>query len=207
MTTSLPTSPAPLSPEQFTELEKAKLRAKKVRRAAAVAVSDGYVTAFFAVGALLSGLCSIDALLLGLAMAAIAANSFQSARLLKRFDLRAPKRLAMGQLALFIAITIYALYNWYMLSSGRNNSLNDAIHQVIGDPGQLNSDPAIAEAVNHIKLLVVWIPAMLYGGLIFGTLVGQGLTGLYYITRRHIVEEYIETTPPWILEMQRRGLA
>ena len=198
--TTLPSqpAPAPLSPEQLIELEKAKLRAKKIRRAAGVALTDGFITGFFAATALLCGFSDLSAPLLGLAMGFSAYYSFRCAARLKQFDLSAPRRLAWNQVFLFTAITLYALYNW------RFGTLVQEAQQHIGDPAQLRDMPEVAE---RIQLIVKWIPTMLYGGLIVGTFLGQGFAALYYFTRQGLLRTYIESTPPWILELQRRGLA
>ena len=47
----------------------------------------------------------------------------------------------------------------------------------------------------------------IYGGLIAGTLVFQGLNSFYYFTRRKHLEAYLIETPEWVVELQRRGVA
>ncbi|MCL2641218.1 MAG: hypothetical protein FWD53_10265 [Phycisphaerales bacterium] len=194
-------SPSPFSAEQLLELEKAKLRAKKVRRAANIASIDGGITAFFAFFAMLSFCMGIDAVLLGLVLAWVAFSSFRGAARLKKLDPAAPALLACNQGVLFAAITVYAIYNWC-----RAGSLAAMLGQVIGDPSLLAGLPELAVFTEQVQQIVQWVPPLLYGGLILGSFFAQGLTALYYFTRRSVLRAYLESTPGWVLDLQCRGL-
>jgi len=44
---------------------------------------------------------------------------------------------------------------------------------------------------------------LIYGGLILGTLLFQGLNAWYYFTRGKHVQTYLDATPSWIIDLQR----
>jgi hypothetical protein len=47
------------------------------------------------------------------------------------------------------------------------------------------------------------ISLALYGGVIGGTVLVQGLTAAYYFSRTHIIEEFLEVTPKWVVDFRR----
>src|SRR4051812_47116326 len=89
----------PLTPEQLRALVDLSKRARKVRRAAAVARFGGWTGALFAVvtlaGAMLS--YSAPAVFVGVGLGVVAFGEFYGARLMAGLDQRGPKRLAMNQ--------------------------------------------------------------------------------------------------------------
>ena len=56
-----------------------------------------------------------------------------------------------------------------------------------------------------MKDLARMIAFGVYGTLIAVAIFAQGGTALYYFTREKHLRQYIQTTPPWIIEMQRAG--
>ena len=61
--------------------------------------------------------------------------------------------------------------------------------------------------LGSVEQLYEMISLGIYGGLIAGTLIFQGLNSLYYFTRRKHVEAYLRETPQWVVELQRHGVA
>ena len=49
--------------------------------------------------------------------------------------------------------------------------------------------------------ITIWV----YVGLILGSILFQGLTAVYYSSRTKILEDYLATTPQWIIDYQRGG--
>jgi hypothetical protein len=45
----------------------------------------------------------------------------------------------------------------------------------------------------------------LYGLVLVGSVLMQGLTALYYFTRARHMRAYLRDTPPWVVELQRRS--
>ncbi|HUO08261.1 MAG TPA: hypothetical protein VM008_08185 [Phycisphaerae bacterium] len=189
-----PAGASPLSPDQLIEYQSALQRGKKVRRAITVAATDAWLTAIFAGLTLLCSIFSLTGLILGIALAFIAFNSFRGLRGLKRFDLSAPKLLALNQLTLIAILTLYALYSIW---AGRN-----------GDPELARAvagNAAVEGSLGNLNQLLWYITLAVYGTLIFATLVAQGGAALYYITRRKHLEAYLSQTPPWIIALQKAG--
>ena len=182
-----------LSPDELAELANAQQRARKIHRAAKVARFDGTILAFFALMAVFSFCLGWEGPVLGVALGAVAFNSFRCASRLERFDIAAPSLLAMNQLYLAAAIILYALY---ALHSGLTGT-SQLTKSLIGDLDALGADPSLK------WLLEGGIYWLLYGGLIVGTILAQGLMGLYYATRRRAVVEYLEQTPQWVIDMQK----
>ncbi len=194
-------TPQSLSPEQLGEIARAKQRGVKLQRAVRVATTDAWITTIFAVGAILTSCGGIDQLAIGIALAFVAFNSFRGAAGLKRFDRTAPGRLAFNQVFLASAIILYAAYELWAISTGRSALLQalagNASYGGLGDMGQ---------SVDSIRDLIVWALKLTYILLMLGTIVGQGLTALYYRSRRRILEDYLAQTPQWVVDLQKAQL-
>jgi hypothetical protein len=187
-----PTTMSPLSPAQIVEYQASLLRSKKIRRAIVVALTDAWLSAIFAGLTILSGIFSLTALLLGVALAFVAFNSFRGARGLKRFDITAPKLLALNQLLLIGILTLYALYSIW---SARNGD-SEVAHLI-------SSNPSLTDSLGDLKQMIWYLTLAVYGGLIIATLLAQGGAALYYITRKKHLVTYIDQTPPWIISLQK----
>ncbi len=182
----------PLSPEHLRELELARKRFRKVRRAAGVASFNGWTVGVFAGFSLLGGLFSLTSLLIGAALAVVAWNELAGAKLLRRLDQRAPRRLAFGQLGLCGALCVYALWSLYSLHAGPS-----PYAAALGVGGQATA------IVGSIEQLEQTITYAVYGGMIVGSIIFQGGTAWYYLTRAKYIHTCATETPPWILELER----
>jgi hypothetical protein len=188
------TPPAPvLTPEQTRAIELGRQRAQKIRRAATVSKIDGGIMAFFAAGALASICLGWEGFILGIALTIVSVNSFRGAARLTRMDLTAPAFLAINQFFLAASIIIYALY---CLHAGLT-SKPDEVQQLLR---QLSSDPQTNDELNR---LYYWV---LYGLLIIGTVVAQGLAALYYGSRAKYLKAYLRDTPQWVVDLQKAQL-
>jgi hypothetical protein len=192
-----PPTPAGLSPEHIAEVARAKTRSKKIQSAIRVATIDAWITAFFAVGAILTSCGGIDQILIGVALAVVAFNSFRGVRGLKRLDTAAPARLALNQILLASAIILYAAYQLWAVSTG-HSALGEAVKSQLSAPG-IDLDDIIR--------LVTWILKLTYVLLIVGTIIFQGLAALYYKSRRKVLDDYISQTPQWVIDLQRAQAA
>ena len=188
-------TPSPmLTPEQMREIQLARDRAKKVLRAATVAKIDGGITAFFAVGALASFFMGVEGFILGLALAFVAFSSFKGAKRLAQFDPAAPQSLALNQVLLAASIILYAAYSLHKGLSGQSD-----LAKQLGSLGESSVDSTIGN-IEGLYRLIYWV---LYGGLILGTIVAQGLAALYYATRAKYLRAYLDETPQWVIDLQR----
>ncbi|MGN6369647.1 MAG: hypothetical protein ACTHN5_15415 [Phycisphaerae bacterium] len=187
----VPAAASPLTPEQVLQFQHAQTRGKKVRRAVAVAMTDGYFTAIGAATTILFGLFDPSALVLGVALAVLSVNAFRGARRLKRFDLSAPRLLAINQLLLAAVLVLYCFYAFWAFSRGNSDLAKEL------------SDPQLANLGVDMKSLTWNIMLALYGGLAFSSIVAQGLTALYYFTRKRVLADYLAQTPAWVVTLQK----
>ena len=157
-----------------------------------VATIDAWLTAIFAGLTALSGLFSIVGLILGLALGVIAWNAFRGASELKQFNPAAPRRLALNQLALAGLLISYAVYSIFTAS-------------LSSEFGAAMADPELARMLGPIDQFIHLITILVYGGLIIGTTLAQGLAALYYAGRAKHLHAYRAATPEWILQIQRRA--
>ena len=192
---------AVLSPEQLDQLAQAALRAKKVLKAGGVAMFNGCTAAFFAGCCLLfvgisALLGEVDAagLVMGVALGLVAYHEFKGRRLLRRFDLRGPRLLGWNQVCLMVLLMGYC--GWQIANAClRANPYTEAMER----------EPMLADTLGPIGELYLMLTLAVYGGVIVGTAVFQGLNAAYYFTRGRHLRAYLDETPDWIVEIQRRS--
>jgi hypothetical protein len=186
-----------LTPEQLQEIQRAKVRAKKVLRAATVSKLDGGIMAFFALGALSSFCFGWEGPVLGVALTIVSVNSFRGAAMLNRMERTAPATLAINQLFLAASIILYALYCLRTGLSGNSDLLKQLGGAGMDDGGASPAGPFVS------WLLHGGLYWLIYGGLILGTIVAQGLAALYYGSRAKYLNAYLDETPQWVVDLQR----
>lgn len=183
---------SPLTAEHVRELELARRRAKRIRRAVGVARFNGWTVGFFAVLSLLIGFFSLPSLLIGVALAVVSYHEFAGARQLRLFDERAGRRLGFNQLGLGSVLIVYAVWSIFRTLTAPSPLV-----------GELASLGDAAELVGSIESLTTTISLAVYGGLIVGTVIFQGGTAWYYFTRGACIRAYRRETPGWVLELDR----
>jgi hypothetical protein len=192
ISTGIPDHPGPKAPppgltaEQIREIRQAQERGKKIRRAVTVARTDAGITGAFGVMAILSFWLGVENVVVGAALCVLALNSLRGARRLQKFDLAAPGILGMNQVYLAGVIILYALYALHAGLSG-----NSPYTQQLRELG--------AGDLAGLERTIYWL---VYGGLIVGTIVAQGLTALYYFSRARHLEAYLKDTPQWVRELE-----
>lgn len=190
----------PLSPENLRQIEQANIRAKKIRKAGGVATFNGITlacfagfSALFAIGSLLFGESYVVGTLMtgGLGLAAF--NEFKGRRLLGGFDRRAPRLLGWNQLYLMALLIGYC--TWMIADAYFGTSpYDDAIA----------AEPMLADMLGQWGDLELQLTLAVYGGVIAGTIVFQGLNAVYYFTRAKHLRAYLDETPDWVVDVQRR---
>jgi hypothetical protein len=187
-------APADLSPQAVQEqLAAARIAAKKIRRAVSYATFDAWTIAIFAAGSFACGLIGgVSGVVLGMAMAAIAWVEFKAVARVRRLDPAAARTLAWNQLAFSGMLILYAL--WSLHSVPTMSSVASELGPDAGDmdSGQIDS-----------WLRIGWF--LMYGTLIAVAVFAQGGTALYYFSREKHIKEYVETQPPWVIQMQQAG--
>jgi hypothetical protein len=194
-TPAAPPAPAPLTPEQLLAIRKADERARKIRRAATVATTDASIMAVFTVLCAVSAVFSFVALLLTVALGIVTFNSFRGAARLKKFDPAAPQALALNQAFLAVAVIASACWSLYAALGDANSAQIKEVTDAVG-----------VDAASIAGMYTLAIKAVHYA-LIAGTLLAQGLTGLYYWTRKKLITTYLAETPSWVVDLQRQQAA
>jgi hypothetical protein len=179
--------------DQITAIKIADVRAKKIRRIAATAYSDGAFTAFFAFCCLCCICFGWVNLVLAIAFGAVAYISFKNAAAVRKFDIRAPRRLALNQFFLAGIIILYCLLNMGM-ALWAPSSDSAQVGQLLAQLGIEANDIA-----GQVRTYTIGF----YGLVILGTVVTQGLMAAYYFSRTHLIEEFLEVTPKWVVDFRR----
>jgi hypothetical protein len=187
-------APGPLSADNLTQLDIAKKRAKKIRRAAKVAVFGGWSTGIFAALSLIFGIFSMTSLLLGIAFSIVTFNEFVGARMLRRLDRRAPMRLCLNQVFFCSVLIAYSVWSIYRTLNNPNPLTS-----------QLAESGAMMDALGPIAEMETTLMLVIYGAIIPLSLIFQGGTAWYHFTRRKHLLAYIQKTPAWIVELQKRS--
>jgi hypothetical protein len=186
----------PLSAEQIQQITDARAGAKKITFAAGVATFSGWALICFATLTLLFGIFDVVALLLGAGLMMVGLVELRSAKRLRTFELVAPKHLAVNQLALCVMLCLYAGYGIYAALTG---------------PGvydqQIAANPGFRDTLEPIARLHTVVAVAFYACLAGGSMLMQGLTALYYWTRRKHIVRYIERTPDWLVQAVRATAA
>ena len=71
--------------------------------------------------------------------------------------------------------------------------------------GRLGLDADMAGIAEDIASLERVATVAVYVALIVGTVLFQGATSRYYFSKARRLNDFVWETPPWIVEMQRRG--
>ena len=189
----MPAAPGPLSAEQLDELAAANLRARKALGASKVAAFNGWAAGIMAALCLPFAIGGPSALIMAGVLACVSWNEFRGRRQVKAFDVRGPRRLGWNQVAFMIAVCLYAVWR---------------IHGVLTGPQlyaeEMERMPQLRPTLGSISDLQRTITLAVYGGLLVGTIVFQGMTAAYYFTRTRHVREYLRRTPEWVVDLQRR---
>jgi hypothetical protein len=184
------------SPVHLSQIADARLRIKPISRAATVAIFNGWSLIVFALLTLATSLTSPWSVAGGLGLAAIAHFEFRGAKELRRLDIGAPRRLMINQLALGALLLIYAVAGICSSLSGAND-----LSAVAG----AGNDPAVQQMLGPIDSLTRSIMACVYGVIGVVAVIVPGVTAMFYLRRRSMIDQYLQHTPGWIVELQQRG--
>jgi hypothetical protein len=185
----------PLSTDHFQELACADERAKLVHKAARVASFNGWTTAVIAALSAPFALFSIAGFLVILVLSVIAYNEFRGRNRLNKFDPSAATLLGWNQIGFLIMIVTYC--GWMMFTG--INEADSVMAELTSNPelGDLLGSP---DQVSGLYELLVYA---VYGSVIVLSVIFQGLTALYYFSRRKHIEAYVRATPEWVRKLQR----
>ena len=185
----------PLSQTQQHEVAAAHDRARKIRKAAAVAAFNGWVTGIFAACSAPFALFSLPGFLATAGLSLVAYNEFRGRRRLLQFDREAPAFLGWNQVGFLVLITSYCIW---MLVVGLTSEGPFA--------AEVKAKPELSvafDSVDGFDQLYRILIAAIYGTVIVLSVVFQGLNAVYYFTRQKHVNAYVQNTPDWVLYLQR----
>lgn len=165
-----------------------------MRRAVGVATFNAWAVSVGAALSLVGGVASPAALALGAALAGGAAAEFRGRFLLRTLDDRAPRHLAANQVFVGVAICAYCAWSIRSAMTGKSSLALAAA-----------GDPDLTTALAPIDNLVSTVTVGVYGAVIAVTLLVQALAAWYYLSRAGHIRRFRERTPPWIVELYRRG--
>lgn len=181
----------PLSPQHLQQLSDAKVRAKKVRRAASIAALSGWSMLFFAVISLaLAVFSDWSAWAVGIGLLLVSLNELRGSALIRKADPSGAKVLGWNQLVLAALLVAYATW-----------SLASALRQP-PTPALQSGDPTLDATLANLSSTITYA---LYGTMAILGLVLPGLTSIYYFTRARIIRSFLADTPEWIVEIMRRS--
>ena len=186
----------PLDADQLRVLGETRRLGKKLRLARGVAMTNVVSLAFLASSTLVLGVFSLTLSPVGVALAALAYNEERGRRLLVAVDPRAPRRLALNQLALLALVLVYCVWNAHAAWTGpdpldalasQSDSLSETLREVSSQTGE--SFGELGKWARMAALIV-------YGVVLAVSAVVQGLTAFYYHSLRATVVAFA-AAPAW----------
>jgi hypothetical protein len=199
-----PGAVGPLDARDLELLARAGERMRSLRRALWLAYMNGSTLLFCALACAPFVLFDATLLLPTLVLGASGAAELRGARMLRNRDLRAPRWLAANQLVLLALLALYCA-----VSGVR------ALHAPSVANELSSSAPAAADQLRDVlpgldlseqtfdrgyRTLVV----LFYVAVFVGCALYQGLCAHYYRTRAAVLRAFVDETPAWVLEAQRR---
>lgn len=182
-----------LAPEQLGELAAANRRARKVINASRVAMFNGWTVGLAASVSVIFALFSIPTAILTAGLGLVSWNEFRGRKRFLRFDPRAARLLGWNQLALLAMVVAYC--GWHVGVALLGPGPYDEV---------LRANPEMKGMLGSINDLHVLLTVAVYSGVAVFSALFQALTSAYYFTRAGHVRAYLEQTPPWVVDLQRR---
>jgi hypothetical protein len=179
--------------EHLQQIDTARIAMKPLRRAAAWAAFDGWTLIFFGVITILFSLGFNIALLLGIALVYVGWHDVQAGKSLLRLESTSIDRLIQGQIILGVSLAIYGA--WYLY-----RAMNDA------NPSGLDSSVLAQANLSGVADMARAVTAAIYVGVLAFAIAGPGVMILFYRSRRAKLAQYLANVPPWIIELQRKGV-
>ena len=167
---------------------------KKINRALFTAGMSAWTLAVFAALSLPFALFDWTSGLIGLAMGFIAYREFSGRHKLKQLDTTAASHLGWNQVLLCGLLIIYSVWQIVGTLTGPSPYAE-----------AIATTPELASTLEPLEAMMQLVALAVYSSILIVGLVTQGGLSLYYFTRKKHIRKYIAQTPPWIVELQRRG--
>ncbi|MEM1355753.1 MAG: hypothetical protein AAGH88_12835 [Planctomycetota bacterium] len=183
----------PLSPEDMRVLAEAKQRRKKLNRASGIAAFNTWTFVAMSGCSLLAALFSPISLIAVASFGVLAWNESRGRRRIRALDLRGPATLGWNQLGFCGLIAAYCVYQ-----------LAKAVYGPAPYADQIAQTPELGAMLEPVKELILLATIAAYGALLVLGVGMQGLMAWYYFSRRACLRQYLEHTPAWVVELDRR---
>lgn len=186
--------PQTLSEAQVQAVRTAKAGRKKIDLAIHVATFNGWSLAIFAVLSGLAWLLSFGLLgaVVTAGLAATAYYEFKGRAMLRQLDPHGARHLGYNQLALGVLIVVYC--GWSMINMFFGPGSYD---QVIA------RNPELADVLGNSEQMIRVLAVAVYGVVILLAVPYQILIAWFYFSRGKLIEQYVESTPAWITQVQQ----
>ena len=182
----------PLTPEHHTQLALAQQRRKKINRAVKVASFNAWSFAVFAGVSLLFAIFSVTSLVAGFLLAGLAYNEFRGRRQLSQLIRLGPRTLGINQVVCCLLIALYCGFKIYSEMTGAGVYAQS-----------IAASPEIASMLEPIEGLIQTITIATYALILIVGVAAQGLTAWYYFSRKRHLDDYLQQTPAWVLDLDR----
>jgi hypothetical protein len=180
----------PIGPEEQAALQAAGEQIRHVMKATKVAAFNGWSVGFFAGVSLLFGLFSFTSLVIGIGLGIVAWNEFRGRKQLRALQPSGLELLWRNQVGFMALIIVYCLWSIYSVTARPDPGMTELTDLLGSGTGDL---------VRDLTILV-------YAVVIVVTALFQGLNARFYKVRVEQLENYLEETPQWILDVQRASV-
>jgi len=188
---------SPIGEREWGLVREAVVRRRKVKRAAWTAWSSAIVTLVIGLAALpfvvvspsFSGLVVVAGILV------VGVREWKGYGKMRRAEAGAASYLGWNQVALVGVITFYCLFQ--MASFSTEEVKSAALSPEVR--AQLATMPGMAADID--RMIETWAPYAVYGFyslVILVSALAQGMTAVYYFSRRKCVETFNRQTPEWV---------
>lgn len=190
-----PGTRAPINEAHYEQLRLMSYRARPIERAAGYAKFSGWTTLLAGACSLPFALGSVPMVIFCVALAGIGTRELTLRRRLLLLDCAAPRKLALNQLVLGLALSVYAVYMLFMAPA--SSMMQSAIES---DP-MLQSTPELAGMLDDMANLEKIAKSLMYAGIIVIALFVQGSTAIYYSCKARVLKRLHKQSPDWCVRV------
>lgn len=186
----------PLDSNQQDELATAHKQAKPIHRVAKVATFNGWVSGVIAAFSAPFAFFSFSGFIMTVGLTIVAYNEFKGRELVRNFDPRGGRVLGWNQVGFLTLIVVYCIWQLAFGLLGPNPIA-----------AELEKNPAVGQVLGSMDQFIWMYQAVLiavYGLVIVFTLVFQGYNAYFYFAGGRKVQEYLDQTAEWIVDLQRK---
>jgi hypothetical protein len=193
----------PLGARDLELLARAGERMRSLRRALWLAYMNGSTLLLCGFACVPFALFDASLLLPALVLCASGAAELRGARMLRDHDLRAPRWLASNQLVLLALVAAYCAFGAYR---ALHASVADELSSAAPDATDQLRDmmPALDLSAETLDRGYRTLVVAFYAAVFAACALYQGLCARYYRTRAAVLRAFLDETPAWVMEVQRR---